>query len=78
MKYRVQNMAGMKSSTPTISVSVEPFVLIFYFMELTIGNPRPKDKTPTEFPRILGWTANYASNHNFKTPLPLVLRVNKT
>ena len=42
MKYRVQQMAGMKSSMHTISVSVELFVMIFCFVELTIGNPHPK------------------------------------
>ena len=65
MKYWVQKISGMKSSTPTISVSVEIFVLIFYFVELTIGNPRPKDNPPPECSRILGWTANNSSTHHF-------------
>ena len=75
MKYWVQKMAEMKSSTPMISVSVEIFVLVLYFVELTIGNPRPKDKPPPEFPRILGWNKNNASTYHFKITLPLALRV---
>ena len=70
-------MDGMKFSTPTISVSMEVFVFIFCFVGRTIGNPRPKDKPPPECPHILGWTANYASNHHFKIPLPLSLRVSE-
>ena len=38
-----------------------------------MGNPRPKENPPTECPRILGWTANDASTHHFKIPLPLAL-----
>ena len=75
MKYQVQKIADMKSSTPAISVSMEIFVLIFCFVELTIGNPLPKYKPPPEWPRILGWTANNASTHHFKIPLTLALRV---
>ena len=56
MKYWAQQMAGMKSSTPTVSVSVNFFVLIFCFMELTIMNLLPKDKPLPECPCILGWT----------------------
>jgi hypothetical protein len=48
IKYRVQQMASMKSSAPTISVSVELQVLSFCFVELTIGNPRPSDSPPPE------------------------------
>jgi hypothetical protein len=48
IKYRVQQMAGMKSSAPTISVSVELRVFIFCFVELTIGNTRPSDSPPPE------------------------------
>ena len=70
-------MSGMKSSTPIISVSMELFVLIFYFVDLTIGNPCPKDKPPTECPRILGWTENDAFTHYFKSPLTLALRVSE-
>ena len=68
-------MAGMKSSLPTISLSVELFVLIFCFLELKIGNPRPKDNPPPVCPRILGWTASNASIHHFKIPFTLALRV---
>ena len=78
MKYQVHQMAGMKLSTPTIYVSMELFVLIFFFVELMIGNPRPKDNPPPECPRILGWTANNASTHHFKIPLPLALRVSES
>ena len=78
MKYQVQQMAGMKLSTPTISFSVEPFILIFFFVELMIGNPRPKDNPPPECTRILGWTENYASVHHFKIPLPLELRASES
>ena len=70
-------MAGMKLSTPTISISVEFFLLRLCFVKPMIGNPRPKDKPPTECPRILGWNANNASTHHFKIPLQLALRVSK-
>ena len=70
-------MAGMKSSTPKISVSVELFVVIFCFVELTIGNPRLKDKPPLEYTRILGWNAKDSSTLHFKIPLPLELRVSE-
>ena len=68
-------MAGMKSSAPTISVSVELFVLSFCFVELTMGNPRPIDRPPPEFPRMFGWTAKDASTQHFKMPLPLALKI---
>ena len=74
MKYQVHQMAGMKLPMPTMSISVDFFVLSFCFVELTIGNPRPKDKLPPKFPHIIGWTANNASKHHFKILLPLVLR----
>ena len=78
MKYWLQKMAGMKSSTPTIFVSVELFVLIFCFVELTIGNPHPKDKPPLECTHTLLWTVKYASTHHFKITLPLALRVSNS
>ena len=74
-KYRVQQIAGMKSSAPTISVSVELRVFSFCLVELTIGNPLPKDSPPPECPRMFGWTANDASTHHFRMPLPLALRI---
>ena len=74
-KYRVQQISGMKSSAPTISVSVKLRVLSFCFVELTMGNPRPKDNPPPECPRMLGWTANNVSTHHFKIPIPLALRI---
>ena len=40
-----------------------------------MGNPRPKYNPPPECPRMLVWTANDASPHHFKTPLPLELRI---
>ena len=40
-----------------------------------MGNPRLKDNSPPECPRMLGWTANDASTHHFKIPLPLALRI---
>jgi hypothetical protein len=48
IKYLFQQMSGMKSSAPTISVSVELRVLSFCFVELTIGNPRPSDSPSPE------------------------------
>jgi hypothetical protein len=75
MKYRVQHMAGMKSSAPTVSVSVELRVLIFCLVELTMGKPRPGDSPPPECPRMLGCTANDVSTHHFKMPLPLAVRI---
>ena len=75
MKYLVQQISGMKLSTTKISVSVELFVLSFFLVDLKIGNQRSKDNPPTECHRRLGWTANNASTHHFKTPLPLALRV---
>ena len=76
MKYQVQQIAGMKSSVPTISVSVELWVLSFCLVELTMGNPLPKDSPPPECPCMLGWTANEASTHHFRMPLLLALSVN--
>ena len=73
-KYQIQQIAGMKLSAPTSSVSVELRVLIFCFVELTIGNPHPKDNPPPESPRMLVWTANYAFIHQFKLMLPLEVR----
>jgi hypothetical protein len=67
-------MAGMKSSAPTISVSVELRVLSFCLVELTMGKPRPRDSPPPECPRMLGCTANYASTHHFRIPPPFALR----
>jgi hypothetical protein len=68
-------MAGMKSSAPKISVSVELRVLSFCLVELTMGNPHPRDNPPLECPRMLGCTANDASTHHFRVPLPLALRI---
>ena len=78
MKYWVQHMAGMKLSTTIISVSMKLFVSIIYFVELIIGNPRPKDKPPSKYPRILGWTENDAPTQLLKIPLTLALRVSKS
>jgi hypothetical protein len=75
MKYRDQQIAGMKSSDSTISVSIELLVLSFCLVELTMGNTRPKDRPPPECPRMLGWTANDASTHHLKMPLPLALTI---
>jgi hypothetical protein len=75
MKYRVQHITGMKLSAPTIYVSVELLVLSFCLVEITMGNPHPKDRPPPECPRMLGWTANDASTHHFKMPLPLALTI---
>jgi hypothetical protein len=47
----------------------------FLLVELTMGNPRPKDSPPPECPRMLGCTANDASTHHFRMPLPLALRI---
>ena len=77
MKYWVQKMDCMKSSMPTIYVSVDLFELIFCFVKLTIGNPWYKDKPPPECPYVLGWTANDSSTHHVKIPLPLALRVSE-
>ena len=70
-------MAGMKYSTPTMYVSVELFVMIFCFVELTIGNSRLKDKPPPEYTRILGWNEKDSPTLHFKIPLPLALRVSE-
>ena len=78
MKYKLQQIAGVKSSTPAISVSIEIFVLRFCLVDTTIGNTRPKDKPPPECTCILGWTEKYASTQNFKIPLPLALRVRRS
>ena len=77
-KFQVQHIAGMKSSLPTSSVSVDLRVLSFCFVELTTGNPHPKDNTPPECPRMLGWTANNAPTHHFKIPLLMVLRMSSS
>ena len=68
-------MAGMKSSTLTISISVELFLLIFCLLGLTIVNPHPKDKPPLVCPHILLLTKNDAPTQQFNIPLPLALRV---
>ena len=70
-------MAGMKSPTPTIYVSVERFVVILCFVELTIGNPRLKDKPPLEYTRILGCNAKDSSTLHFEISLQLALRVSE-
>jgi hypothetical protein len=75
MKYQVQHIAGMKSSAPTIYVSVELQVLSFFLVELTMGNPRPKDSLPPECPYMLGRTANDVSTHYFMMSLPFALRI---
>jgi hypothetical protein len=49
-------MTGMKSSSATIFVSVELQVLSFCLVELTMGNPCPRDNPPLECPRMLGCT----------------------
>jgi hypothetical protein len=68
-------MVGMKSSAPTLSVSVELLVLSFCLVELTMGNPRPRDNPSPGSPRMLGSTANDASTHHFRMPLPLALKI---
>jgi hypothetical protein len=65
----------MKSSAPTISDSVELWVLSFCLVKLTMGNLLPKDRLPPLCPHMLGWTANVASTHHFKMPVPLALRI---
>ena len=77
MKDQVQHMAGMNFSAPTVSVSVELFMLIFYVVEPTMGNTRPRYKAPSECPQMLVPTANDTSTHHFKIPLPLALRVSE-
>ncbi len=75
MKYQVQQIAGVKSLAPTISDSVELWVLSFCLVELTMGYPLPKDRLPLLCPRMLGWTANAASTHHFKMPVLMALRI---
>ncbi len=75
MKYWVQQITGMKSSAPTISDSIELWVLSLCLVELTMGNPLPKDRPPPLCPCILGWTANATSTHHFIMPVPLALRI---
>ena len=65
----------MKSSTPMISVSVELLAFSFCLVELTIGKPWPKESPPPECPRMFGWTANDASTHHLRMPLPLALKI---
>ena len=62
----------------TTLVSVELLVLIFCFVQLTIGNPHLKDKPPSECSRILGCTAKNASTNYFKISLPLSLRFSES
>jgi hypothetical protein len=40
-----------------------------------MGKPRPRDSPPPECPYMLGCTANDASTHHFKMPLPLALSI---
>jgi hypothetical protein len=65
----------MRSSAPMISDPIELQVLSFCLVELTMGNPLPKDRPPPHFPCMLGWTANAASTHHFEMPVPLTLRI---
>ena len=73
MKYRVQHIAGIKSSTPTSSASVELLVFNFCFVEVAMGNPRPIDSPPPVWPRMLGCTPNDPSTHHLSIPLPAAL-----
>ena len=75
IKYHVQQIASMKLSAPTTSVSVELRVLSFCLVKLMTGNPHPRDNPPPECPLIFGWTVNDASTHHFKMPLPSVLKI---
>ena len=61
MKYLVQQIFGIKLSIPTTYLYLDIFVLSFFLVEFTFGNPRPKDKPPPECPRILVCTKNYAN-----------------
>jgi hypothetical protein len=49
--------------------------LSFCLVELTMGNPLPKDRPPPLCPCMLEWTTNAASTHHFKMPVPLALRI---
>jgi hypothetical protein len=75
MKYQVQQIAGMKSLAPTISDSVELRVLSFCLVKLTRRNPLCKDRPLPLCSCMLEWTANAASIHHFKMPVPLALRI---
>ena len=48
-------------------------MLRFCFVEITMGNTRPKDNPPPECPNMLVWTENDASTYHFKIPLLLAL-----
>jgi predicted lysophospholipase L1 biosynthesis ABC-type transport system permease subunit len=74
-KYCIQQIAGMKSSAPTISVSIELLVLSLCLVELTMGNRHSKDRPPPKCPRILVLTVNDSSTNHFKMPLPLALNI---
>jgi hypothetical protein len=84
-KYLVQRIAGMKSSAPTSSVSVELHVFSFSFVEETIGKPLFNDKPPPECLLILAKRARHdtctsvsfltprVSTHHLSIPLPSAL-----
>ena len=65
----------MKSSTPTISDSVELLVFNFYFVEYDIGNPVPVDSPPPKCPLLFGCTPYDPYTYHFNIPVPLALSV---
>jgi hypothetical protein len=75
MKYLVQQIAGMQSSTATSSASVELRVLSFCLVDVTMGNPRPNDSPPPVCPLISGCTAKDPSTHHLSMPVEAALNI---
>ena len=66
-------MAGMQSSTATISDSVELLVLNFCYV--TIGKPLPKETPPQMCPLMLGCTPKDPYTYHLMIPVVLALRI---
>ena len=69
IKRRAQSICGIRSSTATISLSVELRVLSLCFVDLSKGNPLPMVIAPPVCPLISGCTANDASTYQLRTPV---------
>ncbi len=75
-KRCTQSICGIKSSTATISLSVELHVFSLCLVDLSKGNPVPMVIAPPVCPFISGCTLNDASTYQLKTPVPLAASIN--
>ena len=75
-QYMVHSTAGIKSSTATISVSVELCMFSFCFVEPKIGKNIPIDRTQPVCSLMFQCTDNDPSIQHFSMQLVLALRIN--